>query len=57
VNLSVPVSTTVPVALDVPVHIDLASTSLGQAMAPLQAYLEALAAELQANPFLAIMPR
>jgi hypothetical protein len=57
VNLSVPVSTTVPVAFDVPVHIDLASTSLGQAMAPWQAYLEELAAELQANPFLAIMPR
>jgi len=57
VNLTVPVSATVPVALDVPVHIDLGATSLGQSLAPMQAYLEKLAAELQANPLVTIIPR
>jgi hypothetical protein len=57
VNLTVPVSATVPVALDVPVHIDIAATSLGQALSPTQAYLDNLAAELQANPILTIIPR
>jgi hypothetical protein len=57
VNLTVPVSTTVPVSLDVPIHIDVGSTALGQSLGPMQSYLEQLTAELQANPFLAIMPR
>ena len=57
VHLSVPISTTVPVVLDVPVHIDLGQTALGQSLEPTQMYLEKLAADLQKNPFLEIVPR
>jgi len=57
VAFSVPVSTTVPVSFDVPVRIDVGATSLGQALAPTQSYLENLATELQANPIVTIIPR
>jgi hypothetical protein len=57
VRVNVPVSTTVPVVFDVPVHIDLEKTDVGKSLAPTQAYLERLAADLKKNPFLAIVPR
>ena len=57
VRLNVPVSTTVPVVFDVPVHIDLEQTDVGKSLAPTQAYLERLAADLKRNPLLDIAPR
>jgi hypothetical protein len=57
VHMAVPISTTVPVALDVPIKIDVAQTALGKSLGPTQTYLEKLAADLKANPFLGIVPR
>jgi hypothetical protein len=57
VRMSVPISTTVPVVLDLPVQIDLAQTSFGQSLEPTQHYLEKLAADLSANPFISLAPR
>jgi hypothetical protein len=57
VDLSVPISTTVPVVFEVPIKVDVARTALGDALGPTQLYLEKLAADLKANPFIELVPR
>ncbi len=57
VHVAVPISATVPVALDVPIKIDVAQTSFARSLGPTQAYLEQLAVDLRANPFIALIPR
>lgn len=52
VSLSVPISAAVPVALNLPVRINLAQTTLGTSLEQMESYLAALAADLQASPFL-----
>jgi hypothetical protein len=57
VHLAVPISTTVPVLFDVPLKVDVSQTEFGQALGPTQVYLEKLAADLKANPFIRLVPR
>jgi hypothetical protein len=57
VHLEVPIRTTVPVVFDVPIKLDMGQTPLGEVLGPTQVYLEKLAVDLKANPFVDWMPR